>query len=126
MKVYALRRGNNYCAWQLAEDIEKLFRSGAIDRNTACKEHRAQRWRTVADIFPLLKYQRILPISLYRAHDVGCWQISENLQRSNPKLIISGVRTSSTLSCRSASLMKRLLINANTDAERIYDQASLH
>ncbi|MBA3726920.1 MAG: hypothetical protein H0W86_10815 [Armatimonadetes bacterium] len=80
----------------------------------------------MADIFPLLKYQRILPISLYRAHDVGCWQISENLQRSNPKLIISGVRTSSTLSCRSASLMKRLLINANTDAERIYDQASLH
>ncbi len=108
MKAYALNRGENYCAWQLPEDIEQLFRSGSIDENTPCKEHRAQSWQTVADIFPQLKSQRTSSRPLYRAHDVGCWQSSDGFRRNNPKLITSEGRTSSVFFWRTASLMKLL------------------
>lgn len=108
MKAYALNRGGNYCAWHLAEDIEQLFRSGSIDQNTPCKEHRAQRWRTVAEIFPLLEYERMSSRSLYRAHDVGCWESSDSIRRSNGTCILDA----SSQGCDENVLHGRRAMNA--------------
>jgi hypothetical protein len=39
-----------------AEQIEELFRAGRLRRTDACREAGQQQWRTMDELFPLLKY----------------------------------------------------------------------
>jgi hypothetical protein len=41
-----------------AEEIVQLFREGKIRRSDPCRELGQKQWRTIDEIFPLLKYDR--------------------------------------------------------------------
>ena len=55
MKLYDLLV-EGYHTPLTASQIAKLFHAGQIQRNDPCKEVATERWRTIDELFPLLKY----------------------------------------------------------------------
>lgn len=55
MQLYEIS-GSGYHTPLSGGEIAKLFRAGRLHREVKCKAVDAQRWRTVDELFPLLKY----------------------------------------------------------------------
>jgi hypothetical protein len=54
-----------------ANEIANLYSAGRLRKNDPCKEAAAKHWRTVDELFPLLKYDSRTPAPAFNRRDAG-------------------------------------------------------
>jgi hypothetical protein len=57
MKKFVLNLSGYESEAMTLSDIRKLYQEGTISRHTPCRGRRDERWSTVDDLFPMLKYE---------------------------------------------------------------------
>jgi hypothetical protein len=93
VKVYELLVDGHYTSLS-APGIAELYRSGRLRKNDLCRESGAEGWRTLDELFPLLKYDSMRPplrradvtdSSLLERYDYARWP-----QRSTTSALKAG------------------------------------
>ena len=57
MKKFVLNVSGYESQPMTMRDVRKLYQEGTISRHTPCRGRRADRWSTVDDMLPMLKYE---------------------------------------------------------------------
>ena len=57
MKKFVLNLSGYESEAMTLRDVRKLYQEGSISRHTPCRDRRHERWSTVDDVFPMLKYE---------------------------------------------------------------------
>ena len=57
MKKFVLNLSGYESTAMTLRDVRNLYHEGAIGRHTPCRDRRDNRWSTVDNLFPMLKYE---------------------------------------------------------------------